>query len=100
MKSKLVLSAEETRLEPTAIMGNESGIYFTFMSDLAVIADILPEPLEPAFPLVSGYVVNINNPYVDTLKDMDNVYVIGEAEAAGRRIGDAVHAAYQLAYRL
>ena len=62
MKSKLVLSAEEARLEPTAIMGNESGIYFTFMSDLAVIADILPEPLEPAFPLVSGYVVEINNP--------------------------------------
>ncbi len=26
MKSKLVLSAEEARLEPTAIMGNESGI--------------------------------------------------------------------------
>ena len=191
MKSKLVLSAEEARLEPTAVMGNESGIYFTFMSDLAVIADILPEPLEPAFPLVSGYVVKINNPsfgepykeamlgvyvkvngvvgmyvygtgggqtvimderstlakigvntmpghrlieikehsivvadnadieieiecdsvvvslgvksenpYVDTLKDMDNVYVIGEADAAGRRIGDAVHAAYQLAYRL
>ena len=62
MKSKLVLSDEEARLEPTAVMGNESGIYFTFMSDLAVIADILPEPLEPAFPLVSGYVVEINNP--------------------------------------
>lgn len=61
MKSKLVQSAEESRLEPTAIMGNESGIYFTFM---------------------------------------DNVYVIGEAVAAGRRIGDTVHAAYQLAYRL
>ena len=44
--------------------------------------------------------VKSENPYVDTLKDMDNVYVIGEAEAAGRRIGDAVHAAYQLAYRL
>lgn len=27
MKSKLVLSAEENRLEPKAIMGNESGIY-------------------------------------------------------------------------
>ena len=54
MKARLVLKPEEALLEPTAIMGDEEGIYFTFMSDLGVISSVLPEPLEPAFPLVSG----------------------------------------------
>jgi hypothetical protein len=62
MKARLVLKPEEALLEPTAIMGDEEGIYFTFMSDLGVISSVLPEPLEPAFPLVSGYIVEIKKP--------------------------------------
>ena len=61
MKTKIVLNSEEALLEPSAIMGNEEGIYFTFMSDLGVIANVLPEPLEVASPLVSGYIVEIKN---------------------------------------
>ena len=30
MKTKMVLNSEEALLEPSAIMGNEEGIYFTF----------------------------------------------------------------------
>ena len=33
MKARLVLNPEEALLEPTAIMGDEEGIYLTFMSD-------------------------------------------------------------------
>ena len=77
MKAKLVLGPDEALLEPKAIMGDEEGIYFTFMSDLGVIARILPEPLEPAFPLVSGYIVEIRKPSFGDLyrEAMLGVYV-------------------------
>ena len=62
MQAGLVLQPGQAKLEPTAVMGDERGVYFTFMSDLGTIASVLPEPLEPAFPLVSGYVVEIREP--------------------------------------
>lgn len=61
-KTSMVLPKENAVMNPVSIMGDEKGIYFTFMSDLAVIAQMLPAPLEPAFPMVSGYVVEISNP--------------------------------------
>jgi acetoacetate decarboxylase len=53
---------EQAKLNPSALMGGQEGIYFTFMSDMGAIASIVPPPLEPAMPLVSGYVVEINKP--------------------------------------
>lgn len=61
-KKDFVLPMERAGMNPVSIMGEEEGIYFTFRSDFGAIARILPEPLEPAFPLVSGYVVEINKP--------------------------------------
>ena len=61
-KAKILLPPEKAILNPVSLMGDEKGLYFTFRSDLAAIAQVLPEPLEPAFPLVSGYVVEINKP--------------------------------------
>lgn len=61
-KAKILLSPERAGMNLSAVMGDESGIYFTFQSDLAAIAATLPAPLEPAFPLVSGYVVEIKKP--------------------------------------
>lgn len=61
-KAVFNLPKTEAILNPISIMGAESGVYFTFMSDMGAIAKALPEPLEPAFPLVSGYIVNIDEP--------------------------------------
>lgn len=61
-KAKMMLSKEEAALNPVSIMGDEKGIYFTFMSDMGKIAEVLPAPLEPAFPMVSGYIVYIDQP--------------------------------------
>lgn len=60
--ASMALSPENAELNPLAIMGDEKGLYFTFMSDMSAIAQILPPPLEPAFPLVSGYIVNVDKP--------------------------------------
>lgn len=61
-KAKMNLPAEKAVLNPVSLMGDEKGLYFTFRSDLGAISQVLPAPLEPAFPLVSGYVVEINKP--------------------------------------
>lgn len=61
-KAKMKLQPEKALMNPVSIMGDEAGIYFTFKSDFGAIADVLPAPLEPAFPFVSGYVVEINDP--------------------------------------
>ena len=53
---------EKAALNPSSIMGDQEGIYFTFMSDMGAIASLLPAPLEPAMPLVSGYIVEIRKP--------------------------------------
>lgn len=61
-KATYNLTAEEALLNPVSVMGGMEGIYFTFRSDLGAIADAVPRPLEVAFPFVSGYIVNINEP--------------------------------------
>ena len=61
-KARMNLPAEKAVLNPVSLMGDEKGLYFTFRSDLGAISQVLPAPLEPAFPLVSGYVVEINKP--------------------------------------
>ena len=61
-KEKMKLPAEKAMLNPVSLMGDEKGLYFTFRSDLGAISQVLPAPLEPAFPLVSGYVVEISKP--------------------------------------
>ena len=61
-KTDFVLSDEKAILNRVAIMGDEKGIYFTFRTEMDAIAQVLPDPLEPAFPLVSGYIVEINKP--------------------------------------
>jgi acetoacetate decarboxylase len=52
-------------------------MYFTFMSDMGTIARILPPPLEPAMPLVSGYIVEIKRPAFSApyMEAMLGVYV-------------------------
>lgn len=61
-KATMKLTKEQAVLNPVSVMGNEKGIYFTFMSDFGKIAEVLPAPLEPAFPMVSGYIVTIDDP--------------------------------------
>ena len=61
-KAVFNLTKEEAQFEPNSVMGDMKGINFTFMSDMAKIAEVLPPPLEPAFPLVSGYIVYIDKP--------------------------------------
>ena len=61
-KASFFLAKEDAEFEPNSVMGDQDGIYFTFMSDMAKIAEVVPAPLEPAFPLVSGYIVNIKKP--------------------------------------
>lgn len=61
-KANFVLPKEKAVMNPVSVMGDEKGIYFTFMSDLGAVSQVLPKPLEPAFPLVSGYIVEINKP--------------------------------------
>jgi hypothetical protein len=61
-KATFQLPQEAAKLNPSAIMGDQEGIYFTFMSDMGTIASIVPEPMEPAMPLVSGYIVEIRKP--------------------------------------
>lgn len=36
----------------------------------------------------------------EELSDLENVYLLGDAERAGRRITDAMHAAFDAAYNL
>lgn len=61
-KAEMVLPKQKAVMNPVSIMGDERGIYFTFMTDMGVISKVLPTPLAPAFPLVSGYIVEINKP--------------------------------------
>jgi hypothetical protein len=61
-KAKMMLPPEKALMNPVSVMGDESGIYFTFKSDFGAISQVLPAPLEPAFPFVSGYVVEIKKP--------------------------------------
>ena len=61
-KTTMMLTKEKADITPSSFMGDEKGIYFTFRSDMGVISSIVPEPLETAFPLVSGYIVNIDKP--------------------------------------
>ena len=61
-KASFTLAKEDADFESNSLMGDQDGIYFTFMSDMAKIAEVVPAPLEPAFPLVSGYIVNIKKP--------------------------------------
>ena len=61
-KAKFQLPAEEAALNPVSVMGDEKGVYFTYRSDIQTIANIVPKPLEVAFPLVSGYIVSIDKP--------------------------------------
>lgn len=61
-KATFQLPLEEAALNSVSVMGDEKGVYFTYRSDIQAIAGIIPKPLEVAFPLVSGYIVNINKP--------------------------------------
>ena len=61
-KASFQLPLEEAMLNPVSVMGDEKGVYFTYRSDIGAIASILPKPLEVAFPMVSGYIVNIDKP--------------------------------------
>jgi hypothetical protein len=61
-KATFQIPKEAAKLNPSAVMGDQEGIYFTFMSDIGTIASIVPPPLEPAMPLVSGYIVEIRKP--------------------------------------
>lgn len=61
-KALFHLPEDQAFLNPISLMGDVKGVYFTFRSDLAAIADIIPKPLEAAFPLVSGYIVSIDKP--------------------------------------
>lgn len=61
-KAKFQLPAKEAVLNPVSVMGDEKGVYFTYRSDIQAISEIIPRPLEVAFPLVSGYIVNIDRP--------------------------------------
>ena len=61
-KAKILLPPDKAALNPVSVMAEEKGIYFTFRSDFGAIAQVLPAPLEPAFPLVSGYVTEIAKP--------------------------------------
>ena len=36
----------------------------------------------------------------EELSDLENVYLLGDAEKAGRRVTDAVHTAFEVAYYL
>lgn len=76
-KAVFNLTKEEAQFEPNSVMGDMKGINFTFMSDMAKIAEVLPPPLEPAFPLVSGYIVYIDKPgFADPYREaMLGVYV-------------------------
>ena len=40
------------------------------------------------------------NPLEEELSGIENIHVIGEAKQAGKRIADATHAAFQVAYNL
>jgi acetoacetate decarboxylase len=61
-KATFQLPKELAKLNPSAVMGNQKGIYFTFVSDMATIASVVPPPLTPAMPLVSGYITEIRDP--------------------------------------
>lgn len=60
--ASLVLPPEDAMLNRINIMGDQKCLNFTFGSDFAEIAKVLPPALEPAFPMVSGYIVYIDNP--------------------------------------
>ena len=71
------LSKDTASLNPSALMGDQEGMYFAFMSDMGMIAKILPPPLEPAMPIVSGYIVEIKKPAFSApyMEAMLGVYV-------------------------
>lgn len=60
--AKFILTKERAVMIPVSLIGNESGINYTFMSDLDAISQALSARFEPVFPMVSGYVVEINKP--------------------------------------
>jgi acetoacetate decarboxylase len=56
------LSEEKAALNPYAIMGDQTALYFSYISDFATIAKMVPPPLEPIAPIVSGYIAHIGKP--------------------------------------
>ena len=54
----------------------------------------------PCDSVVVSLGVRSNNALAEGLEGLENVFVIGEAERAGRRVADATHAAFQIAYDL
>ena len=65
MKEKLALfnlPKERSALNPYAIMGNQTALYFSYITDFATIAKIVPPPLVPIAPIVSGYISHIKEP--------------------------------------
>lgn len=56
------LPADKAFLNPDHTMGDEEGIYFSFMSDMDAVANVVPPQLKPAMPIVSGYIVEIRKP--------------------------------------
>ncbi|MBQ8490070.1 MAG: FAD-dependent oxidoreductase [Pseudobutyrivibrio sp.] len=70
-------------------------------SDAVIVADNADIEVEiPCDSVVISLGVKSVNSYEDLLNDLSNVFVIGDAKCAGRRIGDAVHEAYKIAYRI
>lgn len=61
-KASFIVPAEHVGLNPVSIMGDQKAVMFTFASSLEAVSAVLPAPLEAAFPLVSGYVVEIDKP--------------------------------------
>lgn len=76
-KTSFKLPLEECRLNENSLIEGFEAIYFTYMSDMATIASIIPPPLEPAMPLVSGYIAELHNPpyAVPYMEAMLGVYV-------------------------
>ena len=58
----LRLQTEQAAIEPTAIMGDQIVMNFAYISDFGSIANIVPPPLEPVSPIVSGYITHIRKP--------------------------------------
>jgi acetoacetate decarboxylase len=53
---------EKAVLNPLAVMGDQVGLYFSFVTDFSTLAQIIPPPLELLNPVVSGYITHIRKP--------------------------------------
>ena len=61
-KACIQIPAELAKFNAPNIMGSQKSLNFTFMSDMATIAQAIPPLLEPAFPMLSGYITYIDAP--------------------------------------